>query len=263
MVECANDCGSVSKCDIFDFMAKYVGMTVVHPGGFRATNELLNELGIDEHSHVIDIACGKGPSAVYTAKKYGCKVTAIDISPELIEEAKRIARIKDVSNRVNFIVSDAMKLPFESESFDAAMSQAMLVLVDDKIKTIREAKRVLKNGGNAAWLELSWKSDPTEEFLEHVSTVLCSYCMKRAETYEGWRITFEHAGVQDIRIIKRTFDSEGMLHMIGDEGLMNTIRILSRYLGNREVRKRMQLINATIKKFANYFGYGIYSFKKS
>jgi len=69
--------------------------------------------------------------------------------------------------------------------FDAALSQAMLVLVDDKVQTIKEARRVLKTGGNAGWLELSWKSNPTEEFLEHVSTVLCSYCMRRAETYEG------------------------------------------------------------------------------
>jgi len=77
---------------------------------------LLNELQIGEKSHVIDIACGKGTSAVYTAQKYGCKVTAIDISPELIEEAKHIARMKNVSNRVEFLVSDAMKLPFENES---------------------------------------------------------------------------------------------------------------------------------------------------
>jgi cyclopropane fatty-acyl-phospholipid synthase-like methyltransferase len=101
MAECASDCGSVSKCDIFDFMAKYVGMTVVHPGGYNATNELLNELQIDKNSHVIDIACGKGTSAVYAVKKYGCKVTAIDISPELIEEAKHIARMKNVSKRVD------------------------------------------------------------------------------------------------------------------------------------------------------------------
>jgi len=51
--------------------------------------------------------------------------------------------------------------------------------------------------------------------------------------------------------------------MIGDEGLVNTIRIFSKYLGNSEVRNRMKLINTTIRKFADYFGYGIYSFKKT
>ena len=263
MEESAVDCESVSKCDIFDFMAKHVGMTVVHPGGFNATNELLKELHIDENSHVIDIACGKGTSAVYTAKKYGCKAAAIDISPELIKEAKRIARMHNVSKRVDFFVGDAMKLPFESESFDAALSQAMLVLVDDKIRAIQEARRVLKRGGNAGWLELSWKNKPPEDFLEHVSTALCSYCMKRAETYDGWKKTFEKAGVQNVRIIERTFKNEGVFRMVRDEGIMNTLRIFSRYAGNRDVRKRMRLINATITKFTEYFGYGIYSFEKT
>ena len=33
---CNNQCNSVAKCDIFDFMAKHVGMTVIHPGGFAS-----------------------------------------------------------------------------------------------------------------------------------------------------------------------------------------------------------------------------------
>ncbi len=263
MAKCSEECGSVSRCDIFDFMAKYAGMTVIHPGGYKATNELLNELRIDENSHVIDIACGKGTSAVYIAKKYGCKVTAIDISSELIEEARRLARNPDVAKRVNFLVGDAMKLPFEDNSFDAAVSQAMLVLVDDKIQTIKEAKRVVKKGGTAGWLELSWMAEPTEQFLDYVSTVLCSYCMRKAETYEGWKAVFAKAGVQDVGIKRSSFKHSGMLHTLKDEGLGNTLNILSKYLGNPEVSKRMKLIRSTFKKFPQYFGYGIYSFTKA
>jgi len=244
-------------------MAKFVGMTVVHPGGYKATSELLNRLQIDQNSHVIDIACGKGTSAIYIAKKYGCKVTAIDISTELVEEAKHLARTRDIAKRVNFLVCDAMKLPFEDNSFDAAISQAMLVLVDDKIQAIREAKRVVKKSGKAGWLELSWKKEPAEEFLEYVSTVLCSYCMRKAETYEGWKEVFRKAGVQEVEIIKDTFRNSGVLHMLKDEGLVNTMKILSRYIGNSDVRKRMKQISAAFRKYPQYFGYGIYSFTKA
>ncbi|MBA7532453.1 2-methoxy-6-polyprenyl-1,4-benzoquinol methylase, mitochondrial [subsurface metagenome] len=112
MTECAGDCGSVSKCDIFDFMAKYVGLTVIHPGGYNATNQLLSALRIGKDSNVIDIACGKGPSAMYIAEKYHCKVTAIDISGELIEKAKDMSRRRGLSDKVDFMVCDAMELPF-------------------------------------------------------------------------------------------------------------------------------------------------------
>ena len=263
MAKCSDECTSVSRCDIFDFMAKYVGMTVVHPGGFTATNELLNRLNIDQNSHVIDIACGKGTSALHIAKRYGCKVTAIDISPELIEVARHLAGKRHIAKRVNFLVGDAMKLPFEDNSFDAAISQAMLVLVDDKIQTIKEAKRVVKKGGKAGWLELSWKTEPTEEFLDYVSNVLCSYCMRKAETYEGWKDVFRKAGVQEVEVRKDTFRNSGILHMLKDEGLGNTMKILSRYIGNSDVRKRMKLINAAFARYPQYFGYGIYSFTKT
>ena len=263
MATCSDECASVSKCDIFDFMAKYVGMTVVHPGGYDATNELLAKLRIDQNSNVIDIACGKGTSAIYIAKRYGCKVTAIDISPELIEIAKQLARKNATAEKVNFLVCDAMKLPFEDNFFDASISQAMLVLVDDKVQTIREAKRVVKNGGRAGWIELSWKEEPTEEFLDYVSTVLCSYCMRKAETFEGWEKVFRKAGVQEVDVEKHTFQNTGVLHMVRDEGLANSLKILSRYIGNIDVRNRMKLINDAFKKYPQYFGYGIYSFQKA
>ena len=94
MAECVADCKSISKCDIFDFMAKFVGLTIVHPGGYDATRQLLSTLQVRSESKVIDIACGKGSSAAFIAEKYGCQVIAIDISAELIEEAKQLARRK-------------------------------------------------------------------------------------------------------------------------------------------------------------------------
>lgn len=34
------DSCAIEKCDIFDFMAKFVGLTVLHPGGLNATRKL-------------------------------------------------------------------------------------------------------------------------------------------------------------------------------------------------------------------------------
>jgi len=263
VTKCASECESLSKCDIFDFMARYVGLTVIHPGGYGATDQLLEQLKITKDSSIIDIACGKGTSASYIAERYGCRVTAIDVSPELIEEAKHLARKRSISGRVDFIVGDAMNLPFEDNSFDGAVSQAMLVLVDDKVKTIKEAARVTKKGGTAGWLELSWRTEPSEEFLDHVSNVLCSYCMKRAETYDGWKATFEKAGILEIKVQRYSFKNGSMMDMLKDEGLANTVKVFLKYLTKGEVRKRMRLIDSTFKQYPEYFGYGIYSFSKA
>ena len=79
---------SIEKCDIFDFMAKYVGLSVLHPGGFGSTKRLLAKLKINSSSRVLDIACGKGTTSILIAKKYQCHVTGIDISSELINASR-------------------------------------------------------------------------------------------------------------------------------------------------------------------------------
>lgn len=73
----------------------------------------------------------------------------IDISEELIQVAKVLSKKKGLEDKVKFQIADAMDLPFSDNQFDIAISQAMLVLVEDKVKTIREAYRVIKKGGRA------------------------------------------------------------------------------------------------------------------
>ncbi|UCG92616.1 MAG: class I SAM-dependent methyltransferase, partial [candidate division WOR-3 bacterium] len=182
--KCNDKCNSVSKCDIFDFMAKHVGMTVIHPGGLKTTHKLLTQLNLKSSSKVIDIACGKGTSALFIAEKYGCHVAAIDIDETLIDEAKYLTKRKGLEGKITYYVGDALKLPFHDDEFDVAVSQAMLVLVGDKIKAIKEAGRVIKKGGFAGWLELSWKKEITKDFIEKISTVICAYCMTNVSTFD-------------------------------------------------------------------------------
>jgi ubiquinone/menaquinone biosynthesis C-methylase UbiE len=260
--ECESERCSVSKCDIFDFMAKHVGMTVIHPGGFKATRQLADCLSIKKESKVLDIACGKGTTALYLAKNYGCEVTGIDISEDLVREAKTLAREKKLENKVTFRVGDAMQLSFPDNTFDAAISQAMLVLVKDKTKTIEEAVRVVKQGGRAGWLELSWRKKIDAEFLDKVSNVLCAYCMTNVSTYSGWEKIFNHAGAGNLKIIKGTNVSGTLMDRVKDEGLLNTMKMMYRTLKNKEIRDRSKKMNRFFKEYDEYFGLGIYIFEK-
>lgn len=214
---CNDGSCSVSKCDIFDFMAKHVGLTVIHPGGFKATKRLADALGITKESRVVDIACGKGTTALYLAENYGCDVVGVDISDELLGEAKAAAKKRNLDKKVKFHVDDAMRLSFPDDTFDAAVSQAVLVLVEDKIKAIREAKRIIKKGGKAGWLELSWRKEIDADFLDKISNVLCAYCMTNVGTYEGWENIFKDSGVSNLETIKGEDVHTGFMDRIKDE----------------------------------------------
>jgi len=49
---------TIESCDISDFMAIHVGLTVIHSSGFKATRKLVESCHLSEHTRVGDIACG-------------------------------------------------------------------------------------------------------------------------------------------------------------------------------------------------------------
>lgn len=239
-------------------MASHVGLTVIHPGGLEATSNLAASCRIDSSNRVIDIACGKGTTAVYLAERLGCRVVGVDISERLIEQAKSLARRRGLTDKVEFRVGDALDLPFGKDEFDAAVSQAMLVLVRDKQKAVEEAVRVTRDGRRVGWLELSWRKPPTEQFMGDVSNVLCAYCMKNVETLDGWQKLLERGGVTDLETQSFTLRTGGMTAMLADEGAVNACRIVYRYLTNGRIRNRMRTMNRFFSEHSDIFGYGIY-----
>lgn len=176
---------SIDECDIFDFMANIVGMTVLHPGGFEATDKLAQLCHISNDTKVLDIACGKGTGAVYIAKKYGCKVEGIDIDKNLIEQAKKLTKRKGLDRQVSFQVGNALELPYQDDEFDVSISQAILVLLPDKKKAILEALRVTKPDGHVGWIELSLKKEPSGEFLAEAEKKACAFCIQNTLTFDA------------------------------------------------------------------------------
>jgi len=253
---------SIEQCDIFDFMANFVGLTVIHPGGFEATRRLLEACHIDKHSKVLDIGCGKGTTSVLLAENYGCNVVGLDLSEDLVSQASALVKRKRLESNVSFRVGDALSMPFADDEFDVAIGQAVLILISDKKKAIQEALRVIKPGGHVGWLELSWKKPTTKEFLDGVSNVICAYCMLGVETFEDWEKTFKESGVKELQTSAYSQEFRGMRGMLGDEGLANGSKIMFRYLTNSRVRRRMKTLDKFFKEYDEYFGYGIYVGRK-
>ncbi len=240
-------------------MARHVGMTVVHPGGFEATRRLAESCNIGQGTRVIDIACGKGTSAVYLAERFGCDVVGIDIAEDLISQAESLAKRRGVGGRVSFRVGDALDLPFKNGEFDVAVSQAMLVLLGDKERSIKEALRVVKLDGCLGWLELSWKKEPTQEFLDAVSNVLCAYCMRNVQTFECWERLLTRSGVRQLTVQVFSLNGGGFRNMVGNEGAGNTLRIVLKYFANGKIRTRLKTMNKFFREHADMFGYGIFT----
>ncbi len=105
--------------------------------------------------HVLDYGCGHGMAAVVLARR-GALVTACDLSPGYLTEARRRARANGVA--INFAQADGAQLPFADASFDRIWGNAVLHHLDIEAAA-RELWRVLRPDGFAVFCE-PWGGNP-------------------------------------------------------------------------------------------------------
>lgn len=100
---------------------------------------------------ILDCCCGYGFTTVKCAKR-GAHVTSLDISPRMIELAKKNAEFNNVSQYVNLKVMSVQKMSFEDNIFDYAVGIGALHHLNLGLSG-KEISRVLKVGGKAIFLE--------------------------------------------------------------------------------------------------------------
>jgi SAM-dependent methyltransferase len=93
---------------------------------------------------VLDVGCGTGNASLAAARR-GAIVTGVDPAPRLVEVATR--RAADEGLRATFSSGNATDLPFETGSFDAALSVFALIFADDAERASGEIARVVRPGG--------------------------------------------------------------------------------------------------------------------
>jgi SAM-dependent methyltransferase len=109
---------------------------------------LVKFAGVKSGQHVLDVACGTGVVAV-TAARIGAKVSAIDLTPELLERAHENSQIAGVE--VDWREGDAEKLPFGDAAFDVVLSQFGHMFAPRPELAVAEMLRVVKPGGTIAF----------------------------------------------------------------------------------------------------------------
>ncbi|MDP4094939.1 MAG: class I SAM-dependent methyltransferase [Bacillota bacterium] len=96
---------------------------------------------------VLDIACGAGGKTLYYATYGVRKIYGLDILEKYVDESKKLAESKGLSDRFSFVLGDAAHLPFEDNFFDAIIANDAMEHVGQPLEVLRECYRVLKPGG--------------------------------------------------------------------------------------------------------------------
>lgn len=111
-------------------------------------------LGLDDRSHVLEVASGSGGPAVFLAGLFGGRVTGIDVNAYGVAEATRRAQAKGLAGRVAFQEADASAaLSFPDRAFDAVLCVDSANHLPNRLQVLREWRRVLRPGGMALFTD--------------------------------------------------------------------------------------------------------------
>lgn len=150
----------------------------IEPYTMVTAHSLLTEIGIQsvQTQSVLDVGCGAGGGLALANFLRGPNTTlyALDLSPEMLRLASH-----RIGNPKNVVLKEgsAEAMPFDDETFDSLYCNYVVHLVPNPKQAIKEARRVLKKGGCAAWSVWGRKENSLK------FTILAN---KRSELMEKW-----------------------------------------------------------------------------
>ena len=123
-----------------------------HGRGLEATEDMAGLLQVAETDHILDVGSGLGGPARYMARRFGCRVSGVDLTAEFCDVARHLTALLGLAERVSIAHGDALTMPFGDAAFDGAYSMNVSMNIADKRALYRDIHRVLRPG---AWLMLS------------------------------------------------------------------------------------------------------------
>ena len=115
---------------------------------------------------VLDVGVGAGLDSLIAARQVGAsgKVIGIDITPQMVQKARRNAMLAGVTN-AHFFEAEAEHLPLPNDSVDVTITNGVLNLCFNKPKVLREILRVLRPGGRLQMADILLEDHVTPEEL--------------------------------------------------------------------------------------------------
>jgi ubiquinone/menaquinone biosynthesis C-methylase UbiE len=198
MVECSN-LETITKGKKLDFkledvQAVYSGPVGVlwemlmgeqiHVGGPKETDILAEKAKISKETHVLDVCSALGGPARHIAKKFGCKVTGLDATQKMVNEAILRTAREGLTNQISYKLGDSLNMPFEDGTFDMVWGQDAWCYVTDKAQLISEAARVLKPGGTIAFTDWIQVGNMTDDRWTALNSFMAFPYMETLDGYE-------------------------------------------------------------------------------
>jgi len=236
------------------------GMQSLHPGGLKTTDEMLRKCAAGEDKEILVPGCGKGLSAAHIAENYGARVTGLDRSRDMVAEARIRAKREGLQERLHFVHSDALPLPFPDGSFDIVIHECVSTLLDTE-RFFSEVRRVLKPGGRSGSIDIIWRETPPVKIVRGIRDLWDGF---HTYTLKEWKKLFLQSGftvtaAQDLSLSLPQMESN-MLKDLGAPGMM---KLSYKIMTDPRLRRAMYDYWRVFRDYEEYFGYAYFVAEKA
>ena len=165
------------------------------PGHFDAMWVLIEMSGVGRDDNVLDVACGPGMVACEFAH-YAGQVTGLDITPAMIEQARKRQREQKLEN-LEWAVGDAVPLPYPDNLFSLVITRYSFHHLISPERALAEMIRVCRPGGRVLVADVAIPPDKSSAYdrLE----IMRDPSHTHALTQEEFSGLFGNSGLLDCR----------------------------------------------------------------
>ncbi|MDP8034362.1 class I SAM-dependent methyltransferase [Pasteurella atlantica] len=233
-----------------NFLAR-LGKKRLRPGGKLATDWLIAQGDFNEDKKVLEVACNMGTTAIQLAKHYGCEIIGIDLDETALEKARKNITAEKVEHLVKVMRGNATKLPFEDNSFDIVINEAMLTMlpITAKQKAISEYFRVLKPNGILLTHDVMLNTDEAEKTITELREAI--NITVTPLTKQGWEELFQNCSFEQVDSFSGDMTLLSPKGLIYDEGILGALKIIRNALKRENFatfKKMFKIFNSPDKK---------------
>lgn len=140
---------------LYDWATKF--WFIPFGGEKRFRSLIVDLLEVEEGQNLLEVCCGTATLSLIAAER-GAKITGVDLSPEMIDTARRKANARGFKAR--FIVANAEDIPLENNFFDRILiSFGLHEMPKEAVEnSLKEIYRLLKPGGIGLIVDLAMPS---------------------------------------------------------------------------------------------------------
>jgi len=181
-----------------------------HYHGTAAVDAAIAALGIGPQTRVLEVGAGIGGPARYLAAAAGCRVTALEIQPDLHAVGESLTARCGLQDRVHHVCGDMLDGPLDGGGFDVLISYLVFLHIPARARLFAACRSALGPGGRIFTEDFTKRREPSaEDWAALKEKVLCPY-LPTAETYAAQLAAagFEVLAIEDMSESWTAFTAE-------------------------------------------------------